>query len=113
MKYNSPLNYYLDKLLNRDSLLIQIRDIASKWEDLGVALDIPYTKLQEIMKMRDRGDLQCLIEVCDCWLKAQFDSRVTPTWTSISTALLRIGSDELSKEIKEIYKTGNVTLIIV
>ena len=94
---------YVDLLLNLDTLLIQLREIYSKWEEIGAALGISQENLTEIKNVGEHGtDFDCFVEVCDKWLK----DRPKPTWKAVSKALDKINCHELSNEILKIYDTG-------
>ncbi len=93
---------YTDKLLNLDTLLIQLREVASKWESLGMFLNFSSLDMQ-LMKAKATNDFDCLIELCDNWIRNQ----TVPTWKKVADALKNIGEHELHDELLNIYKTGN------
>ena len=61
---------YTDKLLNLDTLLIQLREVACKWESLGKYLNFSSEDIQ-LMKAKATNDFDCLIELCEHFLKFQ------------------------------------------
>lgn len=100
----------LDNLLNLDSLLILIRDTASKWEQLANELSVPKNEIDNIKRTTGGGDYEALVEVCDWWIKWLYEKNSQATWRVISKALKRIGYPNLAKEVMEIYKTGQCML---
>ena len=97
---------FIDLLLNLDTILIQLRDISSKWLELGTAFELSHDLLHSIRTKCDGKDFDCLIEVCEAWLRSFHASQSHPTWKAVSKALDRIGCNQLSKELSEIYITG-------
>ncbi len=93
---------YTDKLLNLDTLLIQLREVACKWENLGKYLNFSREDIH-LMKAKATNDFDCLIELCDNWIRSQ----TVPTWKKVADALKNIGEHELHDEFLNIYTTGN------
>ena len=87
-------------------MLILIRDVASKWEQLANELSVPKKEIEYIRQTTGGEDYDSLVEVCDWWIKQLFENKSQPTWKAVSKALKRIGFPDVAKEIMEIYKTG-------
>ena len=83
-------------------MLIQLRQIASKWESLGIDLNFSASTLLELKNTANGSDFNCLVELCDKWLRDVYN----PTWKMIAHALKEIGEDKLSIELLQIYDTG-------
>ena len=96
----------VDNLLDLDSLLILIRDTASKWEQMANELSVPKKEIEYIKRTTGGEDYDSLVEVCDWWIKWLYDKHSQATWRAVSKALKRIGYPNLAKEVMEIYKTG-------
>ena len=100
-------NLCLDKLLNLDSLVRQLRPVQSKWKVIGEALNISREVLEDIQaSCAPEEDLVCLVEMCDKWIKTLLGYNLQPTWQAIGKVLVRVDCQRLSKEIMDIYKTG-------
>jgi hypothetical protein len=80
--------------------------VQSKWDEIGKALNLTEDNIQHIRNTTSGEDYDCLVEICDEWLRSLHSRNMTPTWRAVSKALNRAGCKELSKEIKDIYKTG-------
>ncbi len=87
---------------------MQLRPVESKWEEIGDALSISQDKLKTIKNSTTGKDLDCLVEMCDEWIKKVFDRECQPTWRAVGRALVRADCQELAKDIKGIYDTGAV-----
>ena len=74
--------------------------MASKWEDIGIQLDIDDGSLSKIKVdyPRDSGD--CLREMLRTWLKK---GDPAPSWNDIIEALECLGEEKLSQELKGRY----------
>ena len=96
----------IDELLNLDNLLLQLHAVQCKWNEIGKALNLTEDHIQRIRSTTSGEDYECLVEVCDEWLRSLQSRKMIPTWRAVSKALHRAGCLELSKEIKDIYKTG-------
>ena len=96
----------VDELLTLDTLLIMLRGMCSKWEEMANELSVPKEKIEYIRKATNGIAFDSLVEVCDWWMKFLYDRKSQPTWKAIGKALKRIGCPELAKEVMEIYKTG-------
>ena len=101
--------YLLDSLLNLDTLIIQLREISSKWESLGEHLNFSASILLQIKNIANGSDFNCLVELCDKWLRDVYN----PTWKMVADVLILIGEEKLSSELLHIYDTGMCILLVV
>ena len=92
--------------MNLDTVLIQLREIASKWEAMGQFLNFSNETLLLIKTTGNGADFDCLVELFDHWLRCE----KSPTWKTIADALKEIGEPKLSYEIFQIYDTGILTI---
>ncbi len=65
----------LDQSLNLDTLLINLRHLAPKWQEIGIHLKISAAELKSIQELCKEVDFDCLVELFDKWLR----STDTPT----------------------------------
>ena len=82
--------------------MIELRDVAPKWEELGRYLKFSATDIQQFKHVCNGIDFDCLVELCDNWLK----KTENPTWKFIGQIMEEMGEQELSEEILNIYNTG-------
>ena len=74
--------------------------VASKWENIGVLLNVDDGRLSNI-KVDNHGESRdCLREMLRIWLK-KVDP--PPSWNDIIEALECLGEERLSQELKERY----------
>ena len=69
------------------------------WYMLGVHLDIPHHKLDEIEKNYTKDNGRCKLEIFKIWLSADEH----PTWKKIVQALKRMGENSVANRIQEKY----------
>ena len=92
---------HIDKTLNLDNLLIQIRqEVAPKWYQFGLAIGIRKEILDEFSNFPPE---ECIVEVSDLWLRT---SENTVIWTDVANVLKEIGCHRLAEKILKTYKTG-------
>ena len=90
-----------DKLLNLDSLLIQLQtQVTPKWYQFGEAVGI---ENQTLIQFSQYSAEQCIIEVLDYWLRKHTG---TATWREIAKILRQIGLLQLASDIESVYETG-------
>ena len=97
--------FLLDKSLNLDSLLIQLRPIEDHYKQFGMVAGVPTDVLGEIESSCEK-DYDALVEVCDRWLRKCRDEKVTPSWRIVAEILSLIGQYQLSHDLLDVYKTG-------
>ena len=94
-------NVIIDKTLNLDTLLIQIRhEVTPKWYQFGLAIGINKETLDEFSNFTPE---ECIVEVSDLWLRT---SVTTLTWRDVADALKETGCHRLAEKILKVYKTG-------
>ena len=82
------------------------------WFDLGDALDLPPSILDDIRGQFETNPQQCMIEVVDAWLQRHL-SRGSPTWTEVAEALRKINQNGLADALENVYYTGRPTCVCV
>ena len=98
-----------DQLLNLDNLLIQLQSLNAMWYQLGVALDLPDSILDDIKDQCRANPEQCMVEMVDAWMTRQMHVG-KPTWTDLATGLRKINQTKLADALENIYNTGTVCL---
>ena len=58
----------LDDSVNLDNLLIQLKQVNSMWRELGDALGLPPSILDDISGQYQSDPQQCMVEMLDSWL---------------------------------------------
>ena len=77
------------------------------WFDLGDALDLPPSILDDIRGQFETNPQQCMIEMVDAWLQRHL-SRGSPTWTEVAEALRKINQNGLADALESVYYTGRL-----
>ena len=95
----------IDKLLNLDTLLIQLKaEVTPKWYQFGEAVGMDKKTLN---KYWEYPDSQCIIEVLDFWLRNHTGQ---PTWREVAEILRGIqGLTQLAFDIDRVYETGIIS----
>ena len=89
----------LDKYLNLDTLLIQVRcQVTPLWYEFGVAAGVPMDTLNKCFNCTPE---ESIVEVLDYWLR-----QGGKTWRDVACVLNEIHLQELSKKILKVYDTG-------
>ena len=102
MHNNQLICILIDKTLNLDNLLIQIRhEVSPKWYQFGLAIGISKETLDEFSNFPPE---ECIVEVSDLWLRT---STTTVTWRDVANALKESGCHKLAENILKVYKTGD------
>ena len=74
--------------------------VASKWEDIGIQLDIDDGLLSEVKANYHGDSASSLREMLRIWLKK---SNPEPSWNDIVEALECLREEKLSQELNEKY----------
>ncbi|XP_064403391.1 uncharacterized protein LOC135348919 isoform X2 [Halichondria panicea] len=90
----------VDKLLDIDEALVQIRSMKHKWRELAETVRLPETLIQQIEDSCCDDSAGCLTEVINQW-----SCSGQPTWRELGDHLSKIGEEQLSKELLTIYGT--------
>ena len=94
--------YIIDRTLNLDNLLIQIREeVTPKWYQFGLAIGINKETLNQFSNFTPE---ECIVEITDLWLRT---NETTVIWRDVANALKEIGCYRLAEKILKIYKTGD------
>ena len=98
----------IDKTLNLDTLLIQIRhEVTPKWYQFGLAIGINKETLDEFSNFTPE---ECIVEISDLWLRT---SVTTLTWRDVADALKGTGCHGLAEKILKVYKTGEAIKLVI
>ena len=90
----------IDTTLDLDSLLIQLKpQVTPKWKEFANALGLS----DMIEKLSKYSAEECIVEVCDQWLKNQPGKT---TWRDVAKVVKDIGLYQLADGILTAYKTG-------
>ena len=92
-----------DKLLNLDQSLLQLKTVQIKWREIGFALSIPTTHIEQVEEHCKGNSSAGLKEMVDFWMK---NCGGRPTWMELANALKLVGENELAGQLLEIYETG-------
>ncbi|XP_064402268.1 uncharacterized protein LOC135348048 isoform X2 [Halichondria panicea] len=95
----------VDKLLDIDQALVQIRSMKHKWRELAETMRVPETMIEQIEDSCGINHGGCLTEVIDQWMRS---CSGRPTWRELADHLHNIGEEQLSQELMTIYDTGRL-----
>ena len=79
-----------------------------KWYQFGEVIGVE-KKVLDKFDVEKYPPEQCIIEVIDNWLRNHAGQ---PTWREVAEALRQIGLLTLACDIEDIYKRGNLYIII-
>ena len=77
----------------------------TEWKALGVHLGLSYNTLETIDEKCRGNAKKCLLECMAAWLKGEDKVREKggPNWSSLATALKKIGANDIASKIREKY----------
>ena len=75
------------------------------WYNLGLALDVPDSILDDIKDQCKANPEQCMVEMVDSWMTRQMHVG-KPTWTDLAAGLRKIKQTWLADALENIYNTG-------
>lgn len=104
--YNNPFLHPVteaDKLLNLNQSLLQLKTVQIKWKEIGFALSIPTTHIEQVEEHCKDNSSAGLKEMIDFWMQ---NCNERPTWRALANALKLVGEEELAKQFLEVYETG-------
>ena len=81
-------------------LLKELNKVASKWENIGIMLDVDSGRLENIKHNNSKSCEECLREMLKEWLK---QSHPAPSWKAMVEALDDVEEPKLAAELKEKY----------
>ena len=84
-------------------LLKELKQVASKWENIGVMLGIDSGVLDNIDADNPKSCENCLREMLKVWLKQLAPA---PSWQAVVEALDVLGEPKLAQELKQRYCTS-------
>jgi len=75
-------------------------EVADKWKEIGVLLEIPKGTLASIAEKCQHDPHKCLLEMLETWLE-----RIHPpaSWATIIEAVEFLGEEKLGSELKSKY----------
>ena len=98
----------VDKLLNLDSLAIQLKEVSSLWYEIGEQLGIAREILNDIeshyTNVEDRR-----IEMFAFYLRTE----PHPTWSHVAKALRKLHENTLAEKLENSYITGRCVCVCV
>ena len=74
--------------------------VASKWEDIGILLDIEDGQLSKVKADNPTSSENCLREMLRIWLK-KVDPQ--PSWADLIESLNALGEEKVAQSLKERY----------
>jgi hypothetical protein len=87
--------------LELNDLLKELCQVAYKWEDIGIQLDIETGKLDAIKTAENNVAQSCLREMLKIWMKRLSPP---PSWEAIADALDRVDEQSLAEHLRNIYR---------
>ena len=88
------------------TLTAQLGQISESFMAFGSVAGISPANLNEVVA-KSSSSLHSMTEVCDLWLQKCRHEQSPPTWHTIAEILEIIGHNKLSKDILQVYATGN------
>ena len=92
-----------DKLVDIDRVLVQLKSVQGKWREIGKALNVPETHIEQVEPYCAGNDVQGITEVIDFWMR---NCGGKPTWRELANALKSVGQEQLANLLMEVYETG-------
>lgn len=74
--------------------------VASKWEDVGILLDIEPESLESLKTAENNSSQSRLREMLKIWLKK---INPPPSWSAIADALQSLGDEQLAQNLRSKY----------
>ena len=87
-------------------LFKELKQVASKWKNIGVMLEIDSGVLDNIEADNPKNCENCLREMLKVWLKQSVDP--APSWQGIIEVLDVLGEPKLARELKQRYCTSSL-----
>ena len=91
-------------------LMHQLRDIVERWYELGVQLDVPISKLNEIRCNNSSDVYQCKLLMLQEW---QRRPTLKPSWSTLVDALNKMEENVIANNIAEQFSEFHFGLIYV
>ena len=97
------IDYFYYCILDNPGLSTLLRELIkvdSKWENIGILLEIESHRLESIKTAEHHNTQNCLREMLKIWLK-----RISqpPSWSAITDALECLGEENLADYLKSKY----------
>jgi hypothetical protein len=94
----------LHLILDKPGLGILLRELIkkvdSKWENIGIMLEIESHRLESIKTAEHHNTQNCLREMLKIWLKK---INPPPSWSAITDALEYVGDEQLAHDLRSKY----------
>ena len=81
------------------------------WRELGDALGLPPSILDDISGQFQSDSGQCMVEMLDSWLMRHMHEG-SPAWWEVAEALRKINHDKMADALETVYHTGNALVIV-
>ena len=98
------INYLILVFLDKPGLSTLLRELIkkvdSKWENIGILLEIESHRLESIKTEEHHNTQNCLREMLKIWLKM---INPPPSWSAITNALECIGDEQLARDLRSKY----------
>ena len=97
-----------DKLVDIDRVLVQLKSVQNMWREIGKALKVPETHIEQVEPYCISSDVQGMTEMIDFWIRSCVGK---PTWRELASALKYVGQEQLANLLMEVYETGACELL--
>ena len=95
------MDFYYDYCtLDKPELRTVLRELIkvdSKWENIGIFLEVDPHRLESIKIAEHHNTQNCLREMLKIWLKK---INPPPSWSAITDALECLGEEQLARDLK-------------
>ena len=91
---------FLDKPGLSTLLRELFKKVDSKWENIGILLEIESHNLESIKTAEHHNTQNCLREMLKIWLKM---INPPPSWSAITNALECLGEEQLASDLRSKY----------
>ena len=98
------IDYLILVVLDKPGLSTLLRELIkkvdSKWENIGILLEIESHRLESIKTEEHHNTQNCLREMLKIWLKM---INPPPSWSAITNTLECIGDEQLARNLRSKY----------
>ena len=94
------IDYFYYYILDKPGLSTFLRELIkvdSKWENIGILLEIEPHRLESIKIAEHHNTQNCLREMLKIWLKR---ISLPPSWSAITDALKYLGEEKLADDLR-------------
>ena len=86
------------------TVLRELIKVDSKWENIGILLEIESHRLDSIKAVEHHNTQNCLREMLKIWLNK---TNPPPSWSAIINALECLGDEQLARDLRSKYLHNN------